>query len=142
MGFIISHNEMRIGVFCGRNGGGNAVFANSTQSTTTTTTSGTTTTTTCATNAIEYSPGSGELPTSVTFSGTPTGPYTVVFVDQSSDSHDLTGIIGDYVTLPWTFNVANPIFAGIPNVVGVYTFTKGDCEYEVTIPIQIGRAHV
>ena len=129
-----------------------ATTTTTSSSTTTTTTSGTTTTTTCATNAIEYSPGSGELPTSVTFSGTPTGPYTVVFVDQSNDSHDLTGIIGDYVTLPWTFNVANPIFAGIPNVVGVYTFTKGDCEYEVTIPIQgettttttgeIGRAHV
>ena len=107
-----------------------------TAATTTTTTSGVTTTTTCAPNGLTYSPGDGALPTSITFSGTPSGPYTITFVDQSNDSHDLTGIIGEYVTLPWTFNVANPIFAGIPNVVGVYTFSKGVCEYTVTVPIQ------
>jgi hypothetical protein len=107
-------------------------------STTTTTTSGptTTTTTTCAPNGISFVTSYGTHPTQATFYGTPTGPFYVTFVDQYSTEHDLTGLLGNQISMSWTFNVENPVFAAIPSVVGVYTFsTAGGCSYEVTVPI-------
>ena len=108
----------------------------STTTTTATPSPTTSTTTTCAPNLIRFETGSGELPSVITFYGTPAGPFEVLFTDQSAEDHTLTGLIGDMVELPWTFNVANPVFQGIPNGVGTYVFSKGGCEYEVIVPIQ------
>ena len=114
----------------------NAGVTTTTSSTTTTTTAATTTTTTCAPNLLSFETGSGELPSTVAFDGTPIGPFEVLFTDQSSEQHTLTGLLGEMIELPWEFNVANPVFEGIPNVVGTYLFSKGGCEYEVIVPIQ------
>lgn len=108
----------------------------STSTTTTTTVPTTTTTTTCAPNSISYVTSYGTHPSQVTFYGTPTGPFYVTFVDQYSTEHDLTGLLGNQISLSWTFNVDNPLFSSIPSVVGVYTFTRaGGCQYEITIPV-------
>ena len=114
----------------------NAGVTTTTSSTTTTTTAATTTTTTCAPNLLSFETGSGELPSTVAFDGTPIGPFEVLFTDQSSEQHTLTGLLGEMIELPWEFNVANPVFEGIPNVVGTYLFSKGGCEYTVIVPIQ------
>jgi hypothetical protein len=109
----------------------------STSTTTTTTSSGptTTTTTTCAPNNILYSPSNGVYPASVTFYGTPSGPYEVEF-DHNGTVYSLTGMLGYQINLGWTFDVNLPTFSSIPNAVGTYTFTRPNgCSYTVNVPL-------
>ena len=109
-----------------------------TTSTTTTTTaapgSTTTSTTTCAPNQISFSTTGGYYPTTVTFYGSPAGPFDIVF-NKNGTNYSLTGLLGYQVTLPWTFNVNLPTFSAIQNAVGTYTFTRTNgCVYTISVP--------
>jgi hypothetical protein len=100
----------------------------------------TTTTTTapgyCPPNAINFTLPYGNNPNTITFTGTPVGPHTVTFVDQLGGNHDLTGLLGFSISLPWTFDLSDVHFAEVPTVIGVYTFTYNtSCEYEIDVPI-------
>ena len=104
--------------------------------TTTTTTQPTTTTTTAAVTTTTVAPttttttelqiiATVPLPDTsrVTFSGSQTGPYDIIFIEETTASmYDLTTILGAPVTLPWTFNLNYSGFAGIASIFGTYTF--------------------
>lgn len=100
------------------------------------TTTTTTTAAVCPPHAISFSIPYGQNPTQASFYGTPAGPLSVTFVDQLGGIHDLTGLLGEDITLPWTFDLSTSEFAEVPTVIGVYTFNYGvSCEYEVEIPL-------
>jgi len=100
------------------------------------TTTTTTTAAVCPDHAISFSIPYGQNPTQATFYGTPEGPLTVEFVDQLNNIHDLTGLLGSSITLPWTFDINDVRFAEISTVIGVYFFTYGiSCIYEVPLPL-------
>lgn len=107
-------------------------------SVTTTTTTSTTTTTTlaCPANNISYTLAYGSNPTKVAFSGTPAGPLTLEFVDQHGTIFDVTGLLGESITLPWTLDLTDADLSSLSTVIGVYTFTYNtSCDYEVEIPL-------
>ena len=90
----------------------------------------------CPPNEIGFYIPVGKNPTQVSFFGLPAGPHTVTFEDQLGGIHDLTGLLGDFVTFPWTFDLSNDRYAEVPTVIGVYTFTYSPyCQYEVEVPI-------
>lgn len=102
----------------------------------TTTTTTTTTVPVCPVHNISFAIPYGQNPTQAAFYGTPAGPLSATFVDQLGEVHDLTGLLGNDITLPWTFDLNNLAFSEIPTVIGVYTFHLGvDCDYEVEIPL-------
>lgn len=104
--------------------------------TTTTTSTTTTTTLACPTNNISYSLEVGPNPTHVLFSGTPEGPHTLEFVDQHGTVFNITGLIEDDITLPWTLDLNNVKLLSLSTIIGVYTFTYDtSCVYTVEIPL-------
>lgn len=103
-----------------------------------TTTLPTTTTTTIPViqpNQISFYISTGPTPTQVSFFGLPEGPHTVLFVDQFGTHFDLTGLLGASVSLPWTFDITDPIYSTLTTVIGVYTFTSLTFDYIVEVPL-------
>jgi hypothetical protein len=103
-----------------------------------TTTLPTTTTTTLPVqqpNQISFYISTGPTPTQVSFFGLPEGPHTVLFVDQFGTHFDLTGLLGSSVSLPWTFDITDPIYSTLTSVIGVYTFTSLTFDYLVEVPL-------
>lgn len=99
----------------------------------------TTTTTTepaCPSHSISFSIPYGQNPTMVLFYGTPAGPHSVAFTDQFGGIHDITSLLGENITLPWTFDLSDVKLAEVPTVIGNYVFNYGiGCEYLVEIPL-------
>jgi hypothetical protein len=104
----------------------------------TTTIPPTTTTTTCSPSSIFYDVYQSPSATQVIFIGTPSGPYSITFISKNGKIFDLTQILEEQVTLSWTFDITDPIFAGsnISTVFGTYLFTKSNgCQYAVVVEL-------
>lgn len=92
----------------------------------------------CPPNEISFVIANGTHPTSIQFYGSPEGPHYVIFTDQLGSIHDLTGLLGEQVLLPWTFDITNLKFSEVSTLIGIYKFTyDSHCEYEIEVPISV-----
>lgn len=102
----------------------------------TTTIAPTSTTTTCAPGSINYSVAENINATFISFIGTPTGPYSVIFESADGPTYDLTELHGVNVSLSWIFNRTDSEYlsSNINTVYGTYTFTNAaGCQYVVNV---------
>jgi hypothetical protein len=102
----------------------------------TTTIAPTSTTTTCAPGSINYSVAENLNATFISFIGTPTGPYSVVFESADGPTYDLTELHGVNISLSWIFNRTDSEYlsSNINTVYGTYTFTNAaGCQYVVNV---------
>ena len=102
----------------------------------TTTIAPTSTTTTCAPGSINYTVAENINATVISFIGTPTGPYSVMFESVDGPTYDLTELHGVNVSLSWIFNRTDSEYlsSNINTVYGTYTFTNtAGCQYVVNV---------
>jgi hypothetical protein len=102
----------------------------------TTTIAPTSTTTTCAPGSINYSVAENLNATFISFIGTPTGPYSVVFASAGGPTYNLTELHGVNISLSWIFNRTDSEYlsSNINTVYGTYTFTNAaGCQYVVNV---------
>ena len=103
--------------------------------TTISTTATPTTNAPCAQDMIVAVQDPSSPTTRVTFTGNPTGPFQVSFVDAYGQYHFLT--VSSNVTLPWVFDLSQPAYSSLPTVQGTYTFTSPvtGCQYIKTVGV-------
>ena len=102
----------------------------------TTTIAPTSTTTTCAPGSINYTVAENINATVISFIGTPTGPYSVIFESADGPTYDLTELHGVNISLSWIFNRTDSEYlsSNINTVYGTYTFTNAaGCQYVVNV---------
>ena len=75
----------------------------------------------CAQDMIVAAQDPSSPTTRVTFTGNPTGPFQVSFVDAYGQYHFLT--VTNNITLPWVFDLSQPAYSSLPTVQGTYTLT-------------------
>ena len=98
-----------------------------------TSTSTTTTTTASCANSLTATPNPFNNPTTVTFVGSPIGPYSVMFTELDSG---IQYYLGAGIKTPWVFDRKNYYIGAINSSYGTYKFISPTC----TINIPVIRA--
>lgn len=98
-----------------------------------------TTTTTCQPNSISYIVDeSNEYTNTISFIGSPSGPFSVKFTSIYGITYNLTTLLGTPISLNWIFDRTSPEYIGIPTVFGLYEFTlSSGCVYEVEVILNV-----
>jgi len=95
-----------------------------------TSTSTTTTTTASCANSLTATPNPFNNPTTVTFVGSPIGPYSVMFTELDSG---IQYYLGAGIKTPWVFDRKNYYLGAINSSYGTYKFISPTCT--INIPV-------
>ena len=95
-----------------------------------TSTSTTTTTTASCANSLTATPNPFNNPTTVTFVGSPIGPYSVMFTELDSG---IQYYLGAGIKTPWVFDRKNYYIGAINSSYGTYKFISPTCT--INIPV-------
>ena len=95
-----------------------------------TSTSTTTTTTASCANSLTATPNPFNNPTTITFVGSPIGPYSVMFTELDSG---IQYYLGAGIKTPWVFDRKNYYIGAINSSYGTYKFISPTCT--INIPV-------